>query len=595
MTLSMFKIPDMPPVAASATPMRPYQAEALAALDAHLRRKKTNPCVVIPTGGGKSLLIAWAIQRWKGSYRPFRCVILAHRKELVQQNADEMRALWPGGDIGIYAAGLRRRDVEASIVFASIDSVYDKWGDFEPFDMIMVDEAHRIPARGEGKYRSFIKGCESVNPKIRVVGWTATPYRLGLGPVCHKDHVLHEVAYEANIGDLIRNGYLCPLRSKVGVAAPDLSDVRRNGKGDYVETSLAQAMEVPEVVREAVREAMQAINGEQRKSCVFFCVDVKHCQAVALELRRYGLHAPIVTANTPDHERDRIAEDFKQGRHRAIANVNVYTEGFNARRVDCVVLLRPTLSAGLYAQMVGRGLRLHPSKQDCLVLDFARCIETHGPVDCLDAGEVRVIVCGSVKPPKCNACDPDMGCSPGCLDEQARRPQGCGDTFSRALGACPHCGWEIPPQEVAREAAEAAKAAERKLHEKEASQRAIIGSEPETLKVDGVTLQLHRKAHAPDSVCVQYRCGAATFREWVRLDHPEEQGLNARRWWARRFGDAAARKITVMSAVGDLFIGPALAEMTKEITVVRRGRYHDVIGHKLDERFAPDYSVRGSR
>lgn len=564
----MFKIPDMPPVAASETRMRPYQAEALDALDDHMRNKPTNPCVVIPTGGGKSLLIAWAIQRWKGAFPPFRCIILAHRKELVQQNAEEMRGLWPGGDVGVYAAGLHQRDIDASVVFASIDSVYDKWGDFPPFNVVIVDEAHRIPAKGEGKYRSFVKGCQSVNKKVRVIGFTATPFRLGLGPVCHRDHVLNEVCYEANIGALIADGYLCRLRSKVGAAVPDLSDVRRNGKGDYVESSLAQVMEVPDVVREAVREAMGAIQAEGRKSVVFFCVDVKHCHAVALELRRYGLHAPVVTANTPAHERDRIAEDFKQGRHRAICNVNVYTEGFNAKRVDCVVLLRPTLSAGLFAQMVGRGLRVHPSKQDCLVLDFARCIETHGPVDCLSAGEVRVIVCGSVKPPT----DAD--------GEPLEWRPGCGDTFSRVLGVCPHCGWVIPPHEVRREAAEREKDAERQLHEKEASQRAIIGAEPETLKVDSVKLNLHRKAGSPDSVCVQYRCGLATFREWVCLDHEGFAGKKARAWWALRFG-LAARKVNVASAVGDLFTTKWLEDITESITVVRRGKHYDVIGHKL--------------
>jgi len=570
----------MPVHEASAVTMRPYQAEALAALDHGLRTRTDNPCVVLPTGAGKSLVIAWAIQRWKARYPAFRCIILAHRKELVEQNAAEMRALWPGGDVGVYSAGLRRRDVDASVVFASIDSVHNRWGDFPPFDAILIDEAHRIPAAGEGKYLSFLRGCQSVNPRVRLVGLTATAYRLGLGPISHKDHILNYVVYEAHVGDLIRDGYLCPLRSKVGVAVPDLSDVRRNGKGDYVESSLAKAVEVPEVVREAVREVMAAVQAENRKSVVFFCVDVKHCQAVALELRRYGLHAPIVTANTPAHERDRIAEDFKHGRHRAICNVNVYCEGFNARRVDCVVLLRPTLSAGLYVQMVGRGLRLHPSKRDCLVLDFARCIETHGPVDCLEAGEVRVIECGSVK---CCAQAGTNECFHGRDHEGVRADnyRGCGDTFSRALKVCPRCGWTIPPQEVAREAAEAAEKAERKLHEKEASQRAIIGSEPEEVKVDAVSLRLHRKAGVPDSVCVQYRCGMQTFREWVALDHPGEQGLKARRWWARRLGTEAARKITVASAVGDMFVASSLAEITQAITVVRRGRYHDVVGHKL--------------
>lgn len=581
---SLFATTEPPPIEASKIPPRPYQLEALEALDLHMRTKDTNPCVVLPTGSGKSLVIAWAVQQWKRDHPPFRCAILAHRKELVEQNAAELQGLWPGGDVGVYAAGLRRRDLDAAITYASIDSCWNRWNEFPPFDVLLIDEAHRIPAKGEGKYRSFINGCRKSNKSLRVAGFTATPHRLGLGPICHRDHILQEVCYEANVGDLIRDGYLCRLRSKVGTELPDLSAVKTNGEGDYVQAALAKAIDVPSVVHHAVREAMAAIQAEGRKSVVFFCVDVSHCQAVAGELRRYGLDAPIVTAKTKDHERDRIARGFKEGRYRALCNVNVFTEGFNAKRVDCVVLLRPTLSAGLYAQMVGRGLRLHPDKQDCLVLDFARCIETHGPIDCLEPGEVRVIVCGSVQwPPYCR-CGVRVSEHTGEHEVDVLPydgPPGCGDTFSRVRGACPHCGWVIPPAEVNREAAEQAEAAERKLHEAEAAKLAILGSEPEEVTVSGVTVHRHKKPNMPDSLVVQYRCGLSTFREWICLDHEGYAGRKARTWWARRFGLEEAKVVTVDSAVDDLFTAKALQEMTETITVVRRGRNYEILDHKL--------------
>jgi DNA repair protein RadD len=568
---TLFRATEPPPIAASAIPPRPYQLEALDAIDDYLRTKPDNPCCVLPTGAGKSLVIAWAIQRWKLAFPELRVMILAHRKELVDQNAKELLGLWPGGDIGVYAAGLNRRDVEESIIYASIDSVYNKAGLFAPFHVIIVDEAHRIPARGEGKYLTLVKDFKRANPKLRVVGFTATPERLGMGPICHKDHILNEVCYEANVGDLIRDGYLCRLRSKVGADLPDLSEVKRNGKGDYVTESLAQAVEVPDVVQGAVRDAWRIINAENRKSVVFFCVDHAHCEAVALELRRYGVEAPVVTSETKPHERDRIVEWFKQGRYRVLLNINVYTEGFNAKRVDCVVLLRPTLSRSLYAQMVGRGLRLHPEKDDCLVLDYARCIETHGPIDCLEVGTVKVIECGSVPGPQA-----------GEDEEGPSWPKGCGDTFSRALRECPHCGWPIPPQEVARATAEAAEA-ERRMHEAKAAQRSILGSEPEEVAVDDVTLHRHRKPGMPDSLMVQYRCGLSTFREWVCLDHEGQVRAKARAWWAQRFGTEEARAITVDDAVDDLFTAQTLKRITKAITVVRRNSKHfDVVGYKLD-------------
>lgn len=538
-----------PPVKGGTISPRPYQEEALEALDLHMRNKATNPLVVIPTGGGKSVLMAWTIQSWKSGYPPFRCIILAHRKELVQQNAEELLGLWPGGDIGIYSAGLRRRDDEHSIIFASIDSVYNKWGNFAPWDCIIVDEAHRIPASGEGKYREFIKGSRIQNKNLKVVGFTATPFRMGCGPICHKDHILNEICYEANVSDLIAQGFLCRLRSKVGDVQPDLQNVKRNHGGDYIVKSLSDVIDTDDVVSKAVRSAMIHVMEHSRKSIVFFCVDVDHCRRVSQELRKYGVDAPTVTAKTSHHERDRIAEAFKNGRYRAICNVNVYTEGFNAKRVDCIVLLRPTLSKGLFVQMVGRGLRPHPDKDYCLVLDYAHCIDEHGPIDCIDAGEVKLAEC-----------------------------QNCHDIFSRAIRVCPNCGWEIPKQELERVEAEER---EKRLHEAEASRRAILGNEPETYQVSAVTIHRHRKPESPDSLRVEYRCGLSTFREWICLDHDGFAGRKARQWWAKRFRGEDWRTITVDEALQDLFLSGKIQDVTKSITVVRRGKYTEIVGHEL--------------
>jgi DNA repair protein RadD len=476
-------------------------------------------------------------------------VVVAHRKELVKQNYDELVGLWPAGDIGVYSAGLNRKDEEHSILFASIDSIYDKWGRFPPWDMVIVDEAHRIPASGEGKYRQFIDGCKVTSKNLRVAGFTATPFRLGCGPICHKDHILNEVCYEANVADLIAQGYLCRLRSKVGDVQPNLADVKRNHGGDYITASLAEVMDQNDVVAKAIRSAMLHVVSEGRKSIVFFCVDVEHCRKVSTELRKYGIDAPVVTAKTPPAERDRIAEGFKAGRYRAICNVNVYTEGFNAKRVDCIVILRPTLSKGLFVQMVGRGLRPHESKTDCLVLDYAHCIEEHGPIDCIDAGEVKLATC-----------------------------KDCGDVFSRAIRKCPHCGWEIPKEQIEREEAEER---EKKMHAAEASRRAILGSEPETLAVSSVMVHRHRKPERPDSIRVNYRCGVSQYTEWICLDHGDFAERKARRWWAERFKGDDYLTITVDQALGNLFLADEIKAVTKSIVVIRRGKHAEIVGYEL--------------
>lgn len=536
---------------------RPYQIQALDALHDHICTKDTNPTVVIPTGGGKSLMIAWAIQRWITDSPWFRCVILAHRKELISQNAEEMLRLLGRDEfklserVGIFSAALKRRDWDASILFASIDSIANKSGEFAPFDVIMIDEAHRIPPAGEGRYRTFLQGCRRFNHSIRMVGWTATPYRMGCGPICHKDHILQEICYEAKVTDLIRDGFLSGLRSKVGSMMPNLEKVKRQSGGDYVLVSLSKATNRRDVVSRAVREAVDLICREKRQHIIFFCVDVSHCQAVSEELAKYGIYAPAVTSQTKIDKRTQVGEDFKNGVIHAICNVNVYTEGFNATCVDCIVLLRPTLSAGLFSQMVGRGLRLHSGKRDCLVLDFAGCIDEHGPVDLLGGRATIMAVCGE-----------------------------CRESFSRAVKKCPQCGWEIPKVELARlEEAER----ERRMHGDKASTQSILSGMPSTHSVDGVSVSRHTKTGKPDSIVVRYRCGLEIYREWICLDHGGYAGAKAHGWWRNRFGPSSflqgKNKATVDDALGNLFFESMLKEYTKTITVQRQGKFTEIIGY----------------
>lgn len=524
--------------------LRQYQTEAIDALHKYVCTRDGNPCVVLPTGAGKSVVMAGAIQKWKAEHPPLRACVLAHRKELVEQNAEKLLAIYPECGIGLFSAALRRRDYDAPILFASIDSVYKKAGEFAPFDLLFVDEAHRIPPAGEGKYRKFITECKRFNPSLRVVGWTATPYRMGCGAICHKDHILNEVCYEAHISDLIRDGYLCSLRSKVGVTRPDLTGVKRNSGGDYITNSLAKATNNGDIVSSAIAEAMRIILAENRKTAVFFCVDVEHCVRVSQELRKHGVVAPFVTAQTKQDDRDQMVRDFKANKIRAVCNVNVLTEGFDAPHIDVIVLLRPTLSAGLYAQMVGRGLRLHSSKTDCLVLDFAGCIDEHGPLDMLGREKVAQVVC-----------------------------EECRETFSKAVRVCPQCGWEVPKRLVDRAEAEER---EKRLHGIAPSEKSILSGLPETIAVDSVFVSRHVKPGSPDSIKVQYRCGLSVFREWVCLDHPGYPGQAARLWWHARIGGKVP---TVNEALGSLFLSQQLLEWTKTITVKKNGKYYEVIGY----------------
>ncbi len=528
--------------------LRPYQIEAEKALHAHICGKDTNPCVVLPTGSGKSVSMASIIRKWHRDTPWVRGCILAHRKELVQQNAEKLNALYPEGNVGVFSAGLGQRDYDSPLLFASIDSIFKRSGEFAPFDFIFVDEAHRIPPSGEGKYRTFIDGCREFNSSLRVIGWTATPFRMGCGPICHKDHVLNEICYEAGIKDLISQGYLSVLRSKVSVATPNLKGVKKNSGGDYIVKALAAVTNKEALVKRAVREALDVMQIEGRKAAIFFCVDVEHCLAVSRELASWGFLAPPVTGKTPRKDRDQIISDFKNKKLRGVCCVNVLTEGFDAPHIDCIVLLRPTLSAGLFSQMVGRGLRIEDGKRDCIVLDFAGCIEEHGPIDLLGTGLKTVMAI--------------------CAD--------CRESFSRALRICPSCEWEIPRQEVERLETEER---ERKMHGDKASKRSII-SMPEAHSVDSITASRHRKPGSPDSLKVQYRCGMSVFREWVCLDHEGYAGRSAKQWWVKRFPKTRNKEtITVSFALGDMFLSQSLLDWTKTITVRKNGKFFEIVDY----------------
>ena len=170
--------------------LRPYQNEAKAALYDFLRTKDSNPCVVIPTAGGKSLCIASvvadAVNVWHG-----RVLILAHVKELVEQNAKEIQNLCPELPVGVYSAGLDRRDTEQDVIVAGIQSIYNKIDQFKPFDLVMVDEVHMVPPDGEGRYQTFLQAAKKMNPHIRMVGWTATPFRTQGGLICKPENLFN--------------------------------------------------------------------------------------------------------------------------------------------------------------------------------------------------------------------------------------------------------------------------------------------------------------------------------------------------------------------------------------------------------------------
>ena len=358
--------------------LRPYQREAIDTLYDWFRENSGNPLVVIPTAGGKSLIIAQFI-REAMAYPDTRILVITHVKELIAQNYAELIGIWPDAPAGIYSAGLGKRDIGSRIIFGGIQSIHRHAYTLQKVDLVLVDEAHLIPRNADTMYGKFLSQLREINPYVKVVGFTATPYRLDSGRLDRgADAVFQEIAYEANIRDLIDAGYLCPPVSVGALAQIDTTGIKTRA-GDFIANALEASAVDPDTVASLADEMVR--HGQDRRGWLFFGCGIDHCTLMRDALRERGIVCESIFGETPSAERASIIGRFKRQEIRCLSSMGVLTTGFNARHVDLIGVGRPTQSTGLWVQMVGRGTRLFPGKENCLILDFGGNIARHGPVD----------------------------------------------------------------------------------------------------------------------------------------------------------------------------------------------------------------------
>jgi len=380
-----------------------------------------NPCLVLPTGAGKSHIVAALCKDALQSWPETRVLMLTHIKELIEQNAEKMRQHWRGAPMGIYSASIGKKQLGEPITFAGIQSVRNKAALLGHIDLVIIDECHLVSHKDEGGYRTLLDNLKAINPNLRVVGLTATPYRLGHGLITDKPALFDALIEPVTIEELIFKKHLAPLRSKITKAKLTTEGVHKRG-GEFIESELQAAVDTDDKNHTVVREII-ALAGN-RRSWLVFCAGVQHSRHIAEALTFYGVKAECVTGDTPKAERERILRDFKAGRIQALTNANVLTTGFDAPNVDLIAMLRPTMSASLYVQMAGRGLRPKEHTDHCLVLDFAGVVETHGPIT-------------AVQPPRKGG--------DGNGEAPVKVCPECDELVHISVMACPNCGHEFPP------------------------------------------------------------------------------------------------------------------------------------------------------
>lgn len=547
--------------------LRPYQQKAKDKLFLYFEKQGGNPLIVLPTGTGKSFVIADICKEVCDMDRGARIIVATHSQELVAQNYAEYIGYHPDGDAGVYSAGLNRKQVGRSVTFGGIQSLVNAAFDFQHIDILIVDEAHTIPHGEEGRWHQFINDLNLCNPFLKVVGLTATDYRMKSGKLTKgKGKMFDTVVYEYNVGDAVKDGYLCEITNKDDETGEeieleayiDASGVGTSG-GEYIEKQLQIAVDQEPITKACVKEIVKF--GKHRGSWLVFCSGVDHANHVRDEIRSYGITCESVSGKTKKGERARILADFKSGKIQCVTNNNVLTTGFNHPGCDLLAIMRPTKSPGLWIQILGRVMRaiyasgfdlssiegrleaiFASGKKNGLVLDFTNNTTEFGPIDKINVDKKEKETAGDAPIKQC--------------------PE-CFETVFAGCRHCPECGYEFPPNELAIS--------------KKTNKDALLSSQVtvQTAAVTNVSYYRHLKEGKPDSLRVEYLCGFNVHKTYVCLGHSGGARTRACEFWsqATSLHDKRAPQNTseALDRLGEL-------KPAKRILYKKSGKYTEIVG-----------------
>ncbi len=512
--------------------MRPYQREAVARVVGHFRGSSEPAVVVLPTGSGKSLVIAELARLARG-----RVLVLAHVRELVEQNHAKYEAYGLTADI--FSAGLKRKEAGRQVVFGSVQSVVrspERFADGN-FTLLVIDECHRVSLDENASYRRVIEHLRQHNPNLKILGLTATPYRLGQGFIYHRHHhgmvrgdedcFFRDCVFEQPLRLMVKQGYLAaPTRLDMAVEHYDFAGLAPAESGAFSEAAMnrvvAGSRATPGIVADIIARA------ERRRGVMIFAATVEHAEEVLSYLP--DGEAALMTGATDARERAAMINAFKAQRLKYLVNVAVLTTGFDAPHVDVIAILRPTESASLYQQIIGRGLRLSPGKDDCLILDYAGnpwdtyAPEVGEPRPASDSEPVQVIC------PECEHANIFWGKYDGelLIEHYGRRCHGLvEDTAGRSVQCafrfrfktCDDCGAE---NDIA---ARRCHGCDKRLVDADDKLRdALKLKDARVLRVSGMQLEATTNGRGLPRLKVTYHDeDGATLDEWFALETPAQR------------------------------------------------------------------------
>lgn len=398
--------------------LREYQEDGLQALWSYFMHHNGNPVIAWPTGTGKSLLPAEFIRRTLLMYPNERFLLATHVKELVEQNFDKLMTIMPNAPAGIFSAGLKRKDIIQPIIYGGIQSMCRLPLAFGHRDILFIDEGHLVNQDDSSMYLRFIAQLRMINPILKVICMSATPYRMGQGMITDGGlftDICHDLTSLDNFNKLVRDGFIAPLITKKTVTELDVSNVGIQ-KGEFIAKQLQYEVDKAEITWKGLQELVYY--GKNRRSWLIYATGIEHSNHIAEMLSQLGIQCASVHSKQSDEYNAAALKAHKNLELQAIVSYSKLTTGLDHPAVDLVGMFRPTLSVPLWVQMLGRGTRIFEGKLNCLVLDFARNAIRLGPINdpCIPrkkgdkGGELPIKICGAcgvynhIKAIKCDSC-----------------------------------------------------------------------------------------------------------------------------------------------------------------------------------------------
>lgn len=527
---------------------RYYQDEAEAAIHSYFANKNGNPVIALPTGTGKSIVISKFISNVLQKWPNQRFLMLTHVKELVEQNADKLLKIWPTAPLGIYSAGIGRKETHAPIIFGGVASVANNVEAFGHRDLVLVDECHLVSPKSDTQYAEVFLKLLQQNPALKIVGFSATPYRLGQGYITDGG-VFTDICYDLTGVDafnrLIAEGYISPLIPKQTKTELDVSSVGA-ANGDYKQNELQHAVDREKITFTALQELIA--HSHDRQCGLIFATGIEHAEHINTMLKEAFKETSVIihSKKTKDENKTSLA-DWKVGKYKWAVSMNSLTTGVDNPMIDVIGMLRPTMSPVLWVQMLGRGTRPSPetNKQNCLVLDFARNTERLGPINDpiipkrkgKGTGEAPIRIC----------------------DE-------CGTYNHASARTCINCGTAFEIRT--------------KFKGNAGTQELISSGVPqvEYFEVTYVIYNRHQKGDNPPTIRASYFCGMQKFDEWICLNHTGFARKKALDWLRQRIELKKEHEET--ATVDNVLTVVSKLRAPKRIRVWVNKAYPEVLGYE---------------